>query len=109
MNVLKIDFYDEIAACFNAPTLEEAVSRVVGAAPQELYPPVPFDTERGPDFVDTYHWTAEALLSLDKCDPLAAKAWYKLTELTANPKISLKDALKLELHVNTVSHFILGC
>lgn len=58
--------------------------------------PAPFGAEEQND----YHWASQALLSLESCDPLAAKAWYKLTEISANPKMSLKEALQLEMHVN---------
>lgn len=94
------NFYEEIAACFNAPSLEEAVRRVTDTAPQKLIPPAPFGAEKKLDSVDEYNWAAEALLSLEQCDPLAAKVWYKFTEISANPKFPLKDALKLEAHLN---------
>jgi enoyl-CoA hydratase/carnithine racemase len=93
-------FYDKLAACFNAPTLDEAVQRVAGAAPEVLVHPLPFGTVLGLNQVDNSEWTAETLLSLEQCDPLAAKAWYKLTELSAYPSISQKDALTLEKHIN---------
>lgn len=138
--ILASEHLVEVSACFNAPTAEEAFKRVASAAPGVLYPPPAYDAVRDLNFVDRYHWASATLRHMEKCDPLAVKvtkvfmskcfnhhmhscsydllpelsyqAWYRLTKLCADPKMSLKNALQLETHVNTVrtrSHERLRC
>lgn len=93
------------AKCFGAPTLEDVVKRICDTAPMTVKPHTApsseYDSNSNPELGN--QWAADTLLGLMNADPLSAKAWFRLTNACADPKMTLKAAVELETKVNIVS------